>query len=238
MSKHTVTTKAGRKLPTVGNLAPALETKVTRANEQYAKLGASDRENALRGLFLGGLFAQIKDEAGHGNFLPLAKARMPDIPQQRRNELMRLWGVFVKETETAVPAGLAIPDAQLALQLGKETDDEIVRAALSFVGDLSLFALMIEHDVREKKKLGGARTKGAARDAQIDAEQLRILKRDEASEVLARARALYVEENLFQHLSVDESRAVLAGLEALVTEVRDALRPVFKAATGKTKSTS
>ena len=205
------------------NLAPALETKVVRAREQFAKLDATDKENALRGVFLGGLFEEIKQEAGHGNFLALAKARLPDIPQERRNEMMRLWGVFVRETKVALPAAMAIPDAQMALALpGGDAGDEITKAALAFVGDFSLHALMQEHGVFATKKLGGKRTRagGTAKPKPPTAEELAAGARRDISAAVEQLRQALVKDNLCRHLPDPEVRALNQNIEALLTKWR------------------
>lgn len=203
------------------NLAPALETKVQRASEQFAKLDATDKENALRGVFLGGLFTQIKDEAGHGNFLPLAKARMPAIPQERRNELMRLWEAFVKKTKVALPAAMAIPDAQLALALpGGDDGNEVAKAALNFVGDMSLDALMREHDVRGKKKLGGKRTATAKKEKPPTEEQLAAQAKGEISLVVEGLRTVLITDNLTVRLDDGEIVALDKNIDAILAKWR------------------
>lgn len=138
--------------PEDGKLAgPAnLEQLCARANEQYAAIRDSDRSNSLRGVFLGVLFWQIKNECGHGQFMKIASERMRDIPVRTRNELMKLALTFVERTKLALPERFNIPDAQLALTLddARGTEKEMVTRALSFIGELSLHELMIKHGIR------------------------------------------------------------------------------------------
>ncbi len=211
-------------------MAPALESKVQRANEQFAKIGSTDRENALRGVFLGGLFEQIKGEAGHGTFLKLARERMPEIPQERRNELMRLWGVFVRETKVAVPKQLAIPDAQLALALdAKATQDELVGAALNFVGEQSLHALMVEKDVIGTKALGGKRTKGGNdKPAAPTAEELERQAKADISLAVEGLRAVLITDNMCRHLEAKDIRSLDTELNGLVARWRRAVKSALK----------
>lgn len=213
--------------------APALLTDLlTRAREQFARLKDSDKENALRGVFLGGLFFQIKDAAGHGNFERLATEKMPDIPKRTRAELMRLWLVFAKQAKLGEAKAVELPDAQLALA-GKAADAKVVKAALKFVGELSLHALMTEHGVREAKKLGGARKAGDDGEGeQLDAEQLYLFKRDEIGGVLQQAKQLLVDDNALQHLAghPEEIAGVVAGLRELADKVEAAARPLIKPA--------
>ena len=134
------------KLPTLGNL----DSLFAKANEQYAAIKQGDRTTALRALFLGLVFWQIKNECPHGQFMKLANERMPSIPRQTRQDYMKLSMVYVDRTKLALPGHFEIPDAQIALSLGdgNGTEREMVTKAVSFIGDLSLHELMIKHGIR------------------------------------------------------------------------------------------
>lgn len=211
--------------------APAhLAETITRAREQFAKLRDSDKENALRGIFLGGLFTQLKQAAGHGNFERIAKDQMAEIPKRTRVELMRLWAAFVREAKVALPKELAIPDAQLALSLGggEGPAAEVTAAALRFVGDLSLHALLVEHEVRDKKKLGGAREGADAKPGPVDPEQLAAHAKAELTDAVETLRQLLLTDNVSTVLSKEEIRAVDQSIHGIHTQwrrhVRDALK--------------
>lgn len=213
-----------------------LDGNIERARQQWEKLCDSDKENALRGLFLGGLFDQIKAAAGHGNFLRLANERMPEIPQPRRNELMRLWHAFLGSTKRALPAGQEVPDAQLALQPNTPRNN-VVRAAIKFVGTASLYDLMVEWEVRDKKPLGGARTaRATALATALDAEQLSLFAMEEIGGGLETLKRMLITENLLQHIVVSQDHrpaalAVLEELRSLTQQVEAALKPFAKTAT-------
>ncbi len=209
--------------------APALLTEqLARAREQFAKLKDNDKENALRGVFLGGLFWQIKEAAGHGNFERVASAQMAEIPKRTRVELMRLWKAFTGGIKLLNGKPIEIPDAQLALA---KPEGPVIEAALKFVGDLSLHALMIEHGVRDTKKLGGARTKGAGGETQaLDAEQLYLFARDEIGGILTAAEQLFLKDNKLLHLSghPEEIRGVVEGFRSLADKLKKAAKDMLK----------
>jgi hypothetical protein len=127
-----------------------LDLLIDRANQQYAEIKRGDQSNSLRGIFLGLLFWQIKNEAGHGKFMAVATERMPDIGQTTRSHYMKLAAVFVEKSRLALPERMNIPDAQLALHLGDASgiEQEMVRKAIDFVGQLSLHELMIKYEIR------------------------------------------------------------------------------------------
>jgi hypothetical protein len=208
-----------------------LKAKIATALKQFARLRDSNKENALRGLFLGGLLWQIKEEAGHGNFLRLATERLADIPKTTRNELMRLWLVFRDQAQLDA-AKLTIPDPQRALAKSGAAQEAVVKAALAFVGELSLHALMVEHDVREQPKLGGRRQGGAggAGTKPQDAEQLYLFSRDEIGAVITHAEKLLLKENKLQHLAghPEEIAGVVKGLRDLADQVEAAAKPLLK----------
>jgi hypothetical protein len=226
MSKAKPTTTS-RQITKAGNL----KARIASVRKQFAKMRLNDRENALRGLFLGGLLWQIKDDAGHGNFLRLIKEQMPEVPQQRCNELMRLWLVFRDQAQLDA-AKLTIPDPQRALAKSGAAHEAIVKAALAFVGDLSLHALMVEHDVREQPKLGGRRQGGAggAGTKPQDAEQLYLFSRDEIGAAITHAEKILLKENKLQHLAghPEEVAGVVKGLRDLADQVEAAAKPLMK----------
>lgn len=204
-----------------------------RAQNQFATVCAADRENAIRGLFLGLLFWQIKNESGHGNFERTAKERLSEIPKRTRVELMKLTRHFVESARIALPEQLAIPDAQTALQLGDGTAaSDLVAGAVKFVGDLSLHQLMVKWEVRDKKKLGGKRETVSDDDPAEapDPEALFFQSRDEISGAISRIEGLILKENRLQHLlgHDDDIRGVVAGLRSLADQVEAAAKPLLK----------
>ncbi len=222
--------------PTSPEKADAL---IENARAMYARLASGIHENALRGLFLGWLFIQIRDEVGHGNFLRVAKERLPEIPVRTRSELIKLFKEFQEETGVALPAGASVPDAQLALQLGRDAAEaEVVNAAIKFVGSKSLHALMVEYEVREKPKLGGKRvTKKPAPATITDAEQLALQTREELGSWIERGRQLLLRENVCQHLPAEQIRAFADSLNALRTDWRSKLGDLLKQAEDKANVT-
>jgi len=209
-----------------------LDSLIARARSQFAKIRENDTANALRGLFLGMLFFEIKNEAGQGNFMRVADTRMPEICRSVRNDMMALARIFTDEEKIALPPQFAIPDAQTALQLtGDAVTEEIVRAAVKFIGDLSLHALMAKWEVRDKKLLGGARP-GAEKDTRTEEEKLTELRekvRLELGAWLASGRQLLITENCCQYLSgAEEIEAFHGQLLDLKAEFTSAIKPLLK----------
>ena len=139
---------------------------------------------------------------------------------------MRLWGTFVRKSHVALPSALAIPDAQLALTLGAEGPDApITNAAVKFIGDLSLHALMTKWGIREKGKLGGARD--AADDGPIDPEALAAQAREELSAWHESGRQLLLTENVCSRLSADEIRTFDGALDSMLAQWRRGLKDLL-----------
>lgn len=166
-----------------GNSPTVLDTLIDKAIQQHLLIKQGERDGALRAIFLGLLFWQIKNECPHGKFMKLASDRMPEIPTRTRSDYMSLARVFVEKSRVALPERFDIPDAQLALGGLDEAKAEIVEKAMGFIGELSIHELMIKHDIRAvglKKKLGeGDGDEGDDTDANLPPDEVLRRKREE-----------------------------------------------------------
>jgi hypothetical protein len=207
-----------------------LDSLIERARSQFAKIRENDKVNSLRALFLGLLFFEIKTEAGRGNFMRIADTRMPEICRSVRNDMMALAMFFIHESKVALPPRFAIPDAQTALELtGDAVTEKIVREAVKFVGSCSIHDLMVKYNIREKKPLGGARSRGADGPIDIDPERLHAQAREEVSAAVESLRHLLLIENICVRLTPEETRAVDASLDGMLTTWRRGLGKLLKA---------
>jgi hypothetical protein len=109
---------------------------------------------------------------------------------------------------------------------------KIAQAAEKFVGDLSWIELLEQHGIREKGKLGGARTAPAAsaKGEAPDPEQLYLFARDEIGRVIQGAEQVLVSENPLQHLvgHPEELRGTVESLRTLADKVEAAAKPLLK----------
>jgi hypothetical protein len=155
---------------------------------------------------------------------------MPEIPKRTRCEIMRIWNIFLKKSGVAVPADMAIAETQLALALRDEGPArEITTAAVKFIGDLSLHALMAKWGVRDKTLLGGARSRGDREPLDIDPERLHAHAREEISAAVESLRHLLLIENICVRLTPEEVRAIDVSLDVMLTTWRRGLGKLLKA---------
>jgi hypothetical protein len=196
--------------------------------EQLAIISRAESLNVKRRLYVGIALHCIKASLAHGEFMPWLKKHAQGASQRQCNYMMKAAIVFIAESGIAAPEIKALPvgDAQLVVKdaAGRRVD----AAADKFIGEMSWGELLAEYDIKDAAKLGGARANGSAAEAKINPAELAALKRDEASDAVSRARQLFVAENIFQFLKPDEIRATVSALEALVTDVRAAVKPLLK----------
>ncbi len=197
---------------------------------QLQLIDQTEVDNVKRRLFVGLALHCIKASLPHGAFMPWLRQHVKSAAQRNCNYMMRAALVLIAESGIAAPEIKALPGGDFSLAVKTGAGRKLVAAADKFVGEMSWGELLAEYGIKDKGKLGGSRAKGTGGDDQIDPEELARLKRDEASDCLGRARTLFVEENIFQHLKADEIRAAVEALEALTTDVRTAVKPLLKKA--------
>jgi hypothetical protein len=196
------------------------------AIQQLAMVKGLERDAALRAILVGLTLHRIKASLAHGEFMPWIKAKVQGAAYRQCNYFLKLAAVFVEKTRVTRPEFLALPGDQTDLAI-KPADAQARRfmdKATKFVGEASLNELLDEHRIKDTKKLGGRRDAGDSAPAKIDPERVAEMKREEASEWLARAQQLFVEENIFQHLKPDERKTVVESLEAIAAKARAALK--------------
>lgn len=217
-------------MATVANL----DLLITKANEQYAAIKSGDRATAMRAIFLGLVFWQIKNECPHGAFMKLASDRLAEIPQRTRQDYMKLALTYVEKTKLALPERLNIPDAQLALSLDDATgtEKEMVTRALVFIGELSLHELMIKHGIRAvglKKDLTEDDGSDVAFDDLPIEEQLQRRRDEVFGGTIEHLSCLHKTLTLTDNLVLLDNTQ-LEAIETKLVELRQAIVAVRKSA--------
>lgn len=193
--------------------------------QQFDMVKALERDAALRAILVGLILHRIKAGLKHGEFMPWLKKNITGTGYRQCAYYMKLGSVFVEETRLTKDELLALPGdkTDLAVIPADAEARRFMEKARKFVGELSLSELLDEHNLKEKKKLGGAHGQGEG-DEKIDPERLSEMKREEASECLQRAEQLFVDENIFQHLKHEERKVVVEKLESITSKARAALK--------------
>ena len=199
------------------------------ALQQLAEVARLGRERGARAVLAGLALCRVKASLKHGQFLPWLKDNV-GVGKTACNDYMRLALAFVEKSGVSKPDLLALPGDQtsLAIDAGDEAQRRFFTKLEKFVGQSSLSELLAKHDIKGQPKLGGARLPEGQDEDELgsdpDPEALAAQKREEISAWLAQGRALLVSENACQFLGADDQRSVLDGIDALRTDLREALR--------------
>lgn len=179
----------------------------------------------------------IKAALKHGEWMPWLKANLKGRSYQICNFYMRAASVFVDEMGVTREDMLALMGADLtslSLDMNAPAASKLLKKVEKFVGEMNFSALLEKHDIKETKKLGGARDAGAKQlTATQDPEQLYLFARDEIGGFIQQGESLLLTENRLQHLAGhhDEIRGVVESLRALADKVEAAAKPLLKKST-------
>lgn len=201
--------------------------------QQFKSISRMRNEEALRSLFAGLALHRIKASLPYGEFGRWTKKNLPMLGDRWVSYLMRLALVFLDTSRATKPMLLALPSGKTQLTPAKLEGAQraFVEKAIKFIGRLNISELLDKHGIKETKKLGGARTKGASGPAApLDAEALYLQARDEIGDVIARAETLFLTENRLQYLAShpDEVRGAVTALRDLADKVAAAAKPILK----------
>ena len=202
------------------------------ALQQLAEVARLVRERGARAVLEGLALCRVKASLKHGQFQAWLKPHVK-VGLVSCNNYMRLALAFVEKSGVSKPDLLALPGDQtsLAIDAGDDAQRRFFAKLEKFVGQSSLSELLAKHDIKGQPKLGGARLPDGQDDESDDAppadpETLAAQKREEISAWIAKGRALLVAENACQFLGTDDQRSVLEGIDALRTDLREALRHI------------
>lgn len=205
-----------------------------RAIAQLAAINQGHIQLAGYAVFAGITLCRLKKSMPHGEFrrwlaqMSASGGHLAAPKKTQANYYMQLAEKFHAKHKVQLPALLALPGDQTALDLGdSHPSRDLVVKVTKFVGDCSLNELLDRHGIRAKKALGGARKAGASdKAAVLDPDDLE----QQAAEEIG-GGFVHLEGALEQNAQYLRDKTLIRGIQ----ESHEKIGRTIKAAFGKTK---
>lgn len=196
-----------------------------RAIAQLTAINQGHIQLAAYAVFAGITLCRLKKSMPHGGFRRW-QAQMSTtgghlVKKSQANYYMQLAEKFHAKHKVQLPALLALPGDQTALDLGdSHPARDLVGKVSKFVGDCSVNELLEKHGIKTKKPLGGARKAGEKEEgAVLDPEEAEAQAQDEIGTAF-----LALENTLEQSLQFVRDETFHRGMEESHTKIGKTLR--------------